>query len=271
MKIWCLVPVFNGADLLKRCLASIAEQDDPDFAVVVCDDGSTEQAVKAMAEGYQDRDGWTWLRHRHNVGSTQNIVASIHTLETTQDIAMTDVFLLVDGDDRLAHSGVLTRLREVYADPSILVSWGSYAAEPPDDGCPSARPLPPDILRYGMVRAFTRDYSWWPNHPYSFRRRAFDLLDEGDWTFPDGEPHRHAYDVTLMTPMIEGAGERVAFVDEPLYVYRSDCDDATHRIHAEAIAAENRDVTSRPRRYQPLPDDWYVPEPDPEGEVETEA
>jgi glycosyltransferase involved in cell wall biosynthesis len=221
----------------------------------------------ARVEAWARTEGCLVLRRKHNGGSVRNITETIRFLEETEDFPAEDVVLLVDGDDRLAHPGVLARLREVYDGTGILMSWGSYRPEPADDGCPPARPLPPDILRFGMVRAFTRDWGQWWNHPISFRRRLFDVLRDDDVT-RDGEWMGSGYDTVLGVPLIEAAGELVEFVPDVLYVYRSDCADSVHRTHPETTNAASEWVTGQPRKYHALPDDWYLA-PEPEVEVES--
>lgn len=252
MKFWVFVPCFDGPDLLAECLDSIRAQDDPDFKVVVADDASTDPAMRKVLDRCSLMPGWRVIRRRENVGATRNLVEAIEHVERTDTVDPDDVFLLVDGDDWLAHPGVLSRLRQVYEGTDTLISWGSYEAVPDEAGCEPARPLPPDILRYGMVRAFTRDHGGHVNHPLSFRRRCFDVLRADDFTFPDGTWMRHAYDTVLSVPMVEAAGERVAYVDDQLYCYRSDRPESVHRVHQDEANRENQHVLSQPRKYQPL-------------------
>jgi hypothetical protein len=162
-----------------------------------------------------------------------------------------DVILLVDGDDRLTHPDSIAVIREAFT-PDVDVVYGSYIADPPDDGCPPARPIPADILTFGMIRAFTRDHGPYYNHPLAFRRRVYDVLRDDDFQGADGEYMKYGYDTTLMVPILEAAGERVRYLDAPLYVYTADRAEAVHRMHTEANQAENWWVTSQPRKYQPI-------------------
>lgn len=262
MKIHVLIPVRNGPALLRSCIESVLTQDDPDFEVVVCDDASSEPGMAEVLAWAQEEGCQVFRQHRR-VGATQNIARSIRRLEAMVDFPQTDVVLLVDGDDRLAHDGAVSRIRGAFTD-DVLIAWGNYRAEPPDSGCAPALPLPPDILRFGLIRAFTRDHCAYYNHPIAFRRALFDVLDDDDLLGPDGAWLRHGYDTALVVPMTEAAGERVAFIDEVLYVYRSDRPEAVYLVHQEETAAGNAWVLSRPRRYHPMP--WPIPEPEPEGE-----
>lgn len=54
MKFSVIVPTYNRADLLDRCLDSLTRQSFRDFEVLVCDDGSTDDS-RAVAERYKKR------------------------------------------------------------------------------------------------------------------------------------------------------------------------------------------------------------------------
>jgi glycosyltransferase involved in cell wall biosynthesis len=244
------VPCYNRPDLLRRCVESIAEQDDENFEIVITDDASTDPEVNQVLGRYV-RHGIRVLTRTENVGATRNIVEAIRTVQTSADMPATDVILLVDGDDRLAHPRAISRIREAFTD-AVEVVYGSYEPEPPDDGCPPAQRIPDDILRWGMIRAFTRDHGAFYNHPLAFRRRMFDVLRDSDYRGADGEYMRYGYDTTLMIPILEAAGWRVQFLADTLYVYTSDRADSVYLAHTEANQAENDWVTSQPRKYQPL-------------------
>lgn len=46
MKFSVIIPTYNRADLLDRCLQSLTEQTFKDFEVLVCDDGSTDNSAQ---------------------------------------------------------------------------------------------------------------------------------------------------------------------------------------------------------------------------------
>lgn len=54
-----IIPTYNRAPDLRRCLDSLVLQTHKDFEVIVCDDGSTDN-TKEIAESYQDRLNLTY-------------------------------------------------------------------------------------------------------------------------------------------------------------------------------------------------------------------
>lgn len=252
MRLLVVVPCFNRPDLLDRCLASINSQDDPSFDVIVADDASTDRDVAEFMEQFGIDNGipgaWWSMHQSENVGATSNIVDAIRSVEMDPE----DVVLLVDGDDALL-PGAIAALRAIYEGSEVLLSYGSYIAEPPDPGCPEPFAVPEWVLRAGCIRLFCQYYMVPWNHPLSFRRRLFDALSDEDFQFDDGTWMRYSYDVTFMCPMVELAGTRVQFHPYPLYQYTSDRAESVARAFHDETATEGRHVIERPRKYDPLP------------------
>jgi glycosyltransferase involved in cell wall biosynthesis len=250
VKIHVIVPVYNEPVLLEACLLSIAQQDPPADSVFVADDCSTDHETRSViAKWVAPRvmpDNWGFHWGSINVGATRNIVEAIRSRRMEPE----DVVLLVDGDDRLAHPGVIGRLRRIYSD-RVEVAYGSYTAEPPNPGCPKVKPYPVSVLRKGTVRAFTKKNGAWFNHPLSFRRRIFDAIDQDEFE-RDGEWLRYGYDMTLMMPALELAGTRVAYCSDVLYVYTSDREDSDWCANGEGVNEANLHVLNQPRRHEPL-------------------
>lgn len=48
MKFSIIIPTYNRADKIKRCLDSIENQDVQDFEVIICDDGSTDNTFEII-------------------------------------------------------------------------------------------------------------------------------------------------------------------------------------------------------------------------------
>jgi glycosyltransferase involved in cell wall biosynthesis len=249
VRIHVVVPVFNRPDLLLRCLGSLVEQEDEDFSVTIADDASTDPEMGHVLDSVAFVDDFMALRQGVNLGATRNIVEAIRRI----DMAPTDVVLLVDGDDRLAHPGVLARIRQAYAG-DVEMTYGSYVPEPFEAGCYPARPIPLDVLATGTVRAFHAANGQWFNHPLSFRRRAFDAVDEADYHWDldlEADWLHYGYDVTMGLPLLEAVGRRAEWISDFLYVYTSDRPEAVWREHGEAASAEGAEVFGRRRRYWP--------------------
>ena len=108
-----VVPVYNTGRFLAECLASIDAQDVP-LAVVVVDDGSTDDSL-AIARAYADgRDGVEVVSQRNRgpgAGAARNV-----GLDRTR----TPWVMFLDSDDALAPHGLDALLAGLHAHPSDL-------------------------------------------------------------------------------------------------------------------------------------------------------
>lgn len=247
-KLHVVVPVFNGPELLDRCLESLAAQDDVNYSVIVADDASDDPGVENVVDRWvRTCRHFSYRRQPVNRCATRNIVETI----SLTNMDATDIVVIVDGDDRLTRDDALSRIRAAFLG-DVEVAYGSFIPDPFNPHCPTARPIPGEVLAQGTIRAFTKAHGQYFNHPYAFRRRAFNAINPFEYLSGEtGEWLRHGYDITLMCALIEVAGRRVAFMPELLYAYTSDRPEAVHLIHQEETAAEFVEVTSRERRYLP--------------------
>lgn len=92
-KISIIIPVYNTADKLCRCLDSILEQDYKDFECVMVDDGSSDGSGNIL-DGYAQRDDRFIAIHKENGGVSS---ARNKGLE----IARGEWLVFVDSDDFL--------------------------------------------------------------------------------------------------------------------------------------------------------------------------
>jgi GT2 family glycosyltransferase len=123
VKLSVVIPVHNGGDSLRRCLAALATSGRPPDEVVVADDASTdESAAVAGSLGAQVislPDGPRGPAVARNRGAA---------------LAGGDVLVFVDADVAV-HPGTLARIeRYLTEQPEIAALFGSYDANPPARG-----------------------------------------------------------------------------------------------------------------------------------------
>jgi len=128
-----VIPVWNRADVIKRCLDSIFEQDFDDFEIVAVDDGSTDDSVVVMEE-YED-PRLKIIRQPENRG----VCAARHVGTAA---AKGKWIVNVDSDDAML-SGALIFLAEMacHAPPDVGVIAGSAIR---DDGTVTPDPIFPE-------------------------------------------------------------------------------------------------------------------------------
>jgi GT2 family glycosyltransferase len=113
-----IVPVYNGADDLKRCLAALAVSQYNAFDVLVVDDGSTEPVepvVRAYGFGYMCLDGPLGPARARNLGAA----------------CVNGHYLVFVDADVCVHRDTLARFAAAFtADPALDALVGAYDDTP---------------------------------------------------------------------------------------------------------------------------------------------
>src|SRR2546430_8992564 len=66
------MPVYNGADYIRRAVQSILAQDYEDFELIISDNASTDE-TESICREFAERDGRIrYFRNETNVGASQN-------------------------------------------------------------------------------------------------------------------------------------------------------------------------------------------------------
>jgi glycosyltransferase involved in cell wall biosynthesis len=94
-KISVCIPTYNRSLLLSEAIASVLEQTEANFELIVCDDGSTDGTPHLMAELARFGDPRIrYIRHRRNIGKSNNMRSGFAA-------ATGQYFIKFDDDDRL--------------------------------------------------------------------------------------------------------------------------------------------------------------------------
>jgi glycosyltransferase involved in cell wall biosynthesis len=91
-KVSVCIPTYNRSQLLPQAIQSVLAQTEPDFELIVCDDGSADDTAVQMAQYNDSR--LHYIRHSHNIGKSNNMRSGF-------DAATGDYFIKFDDDDRL--------------------------------------------------------------------------------------------------------------------------------------------------------------------------
>lgn len=111
-----IVPVYNAAAYLERCLNSILEQEYCAFEVLLVDDGSTDDSP-AICDRYCESDHRFKVIHKHNGGVSSARNAGL-------DVAQGDYVMFLDSDDALMPYA-LDEMMDNTRDAEVVV--GGYA------------------------------------------------------------------------------------------------------------------------------------------------
>jgi glycosyltransferase involved in cell wall biosynthesis len=218
-----VVPFRNAGSYLQKNLEQMLEQDYPNFRVIYADDGSEDGATDIIPV---TDPRITLVRNEHSIGSAANVHQVI-----MNHCEPDDIVLMVDGDDWLAGSDVLTQVNHFYNLHDCWVMYSQFRYADGTRGFCLPFPSPRDIL--------TQRARWHTSHLKTFRAGLYHHIEKVDPEYScmkdeEGAWLRSATDAALMFPLIEMAGyDKVRYNDNVLYIYNQQNPNSHHHKNRE--------------------------------------
>lgn len=243
-----IVPSFNNQEWVKNNLHSIFGQKYDNYRVIYIDDASddaTLSQVQSYVAMHQLEHRIEIMHNEFNKGACENVYRAVHSC-SDEEIA-----IIIDGDDWLAHDRVLIRLNEIYADPEIWMTYGSYIEYPNYSYTVAnfSRELPKRIIKSNAIRSFSRKH-WCLSHLRTFYVSLYKKIQQKDLLF-DGNFYDASQDLAFMIPMVEMAGSHVKFIDEVFLIYNRSNPLNDHKVRAKRQTQIAQYIFDLPR-YEPL-------------------
>ena len=197
----------NTGPFVEKHIASTLGQDFPDYAVTWVDDASDDLAAALWAQRvleFRLDDFNILIRGRHH-GGLKN------TLDVVRAMDPEDVAVLVSADDALAHSNVLTRVKQEY-DTGAMLTYGQWVTS---DGQAS-------YTRQYTREEFEDPYSapFFATHLITFKAGLLQMIDDSCFRDEDGGYYQMTGDQSFMLPMLNLVSyEQARFIPEVLYIW----------------------------------------------------
>ena len=197
---------FNNGAFVEKTLRSIFSQQYPNYRLIYVDDASTDGSASLAsdaiyASGQVPRT--TFLRNEKRLGPLANLVWAARSCRDDE------IFVILNGEDWLAHEWVLNRLNQYYANADLWLTYGQYR-EFPSYRLGSCAPLAPNAsLRQTPAAHIT--------HLKTFYAGLFKKIDEAD-LWMQGNFLPGSFDLAIMLPMLEMAQNHTQFIPETLYL-----------------------------------------------------
>jgi glycosyltransferase involved in cell wall biosynthesis len=208
-----LCPFYNTKDFIVECYESVLIQDYNNWIVMFGDDKSFD-GTSSLIPMLEPR--FIKYYNQKNLGPLGNTINLISKIPNPNS---NDILVILDGDDKLLHSRVLSYLLEFYQTNQPLLTYGQYINSFGNHG--HARPINGvdeyNELRYGQ---------FFMSHIRTWRYKTYELLVNADPNLNslrdnNNEFFKYAGDVGLMYSLAEVAGyENIKFNPELLYWYR---------------------------------------------------
>ncbi len=209
-----IVPVYNVARYLTKCLNSICDQTYSNFEIICVDDGSTDES-SVMLDAYAKRDQRIRVIHQKNTG-----------LGGARNTALKQVrgkyIIFVDSDDWIKGPDVFKKLaKSIEKNHPDLVLFGSDIVD-----------AETELFRYTSVRKEWPQKEWgWSGlkaktMPYLLRcnnasawGKVFLTRAVQKYHLTFGTRVRFGEDVIFSLPMILKA-KKILFINQSFYMYR---------------------------------------------------
>ena len=247
MKFHIITAMYNVDEWIEENIQLLKDQTYTNFQVVLVDDISTDKTVALVQAVIQDDDRFRLIINQEKKFKTRNVVEAIGAANPDDE----DVIVLVDGDDRLAHQDVLRILAGVYQQQDCWMTYGSYENS---QGVRYKKCMPyrQDIIKNNRYRKS----AWLASHLKTFKYKLWKKLDMDIFLISDQEINqalrrclmkmqfrrwnqwkdikaedlrdqsgkyiRRIDDKAFSYPMLEMSGDRACFIDEILYIFRSE-------------------------------------------------
>jgi glycosyltransferase involved in cell wall biosynthesis len=236
-----ITATYNNAAWYKHNIDGILSQQYPDFEVVITDDASLDDTADLIAQRVEElnaSDRVTLIRNTQRKGAMANQYAMIHGY-----CMPTDIVVIVDGDDWPIDAHVLDYLSQVYADPTVWLTYGQFI-EYPHGTRGFCVDMPASVVRTNGFR----DFGDTPSHLRTFYAGLFQKIPYQDLCEDDGQPLRMCADIGAMFPMIEMARNgHFKFIARPLLMYNGANSINDHKISKKLQRSIDLALRARPR------------------------
>lgn len=118
MKVSVIIPVYNGADKLSRCLDSLRGQTLRDIEMIFVDDASSDGTPEMLAQAAREDARIRVITH------TENLTASVSRNEGIR-AAQGEYITFVDGDDTLLPEALEELVAEMERKPVDVLQFGT--------------------------------------------------------------------------------------------------------------------------------------------------
>lgn len=232
-----VIPSYNNQRWYIDNLQSVLSQNYDNFQVIYTDDCSpdnTGNLVEAYLTEHDLGNKVSLIKNTDRRGALHNLYTMIHMCPDDA------IVVTLDGDDWFPDNEVLTRLNAVYSANDVWLTYGQFKMHP--SGIQGwACPMPDYIVENNVFR----DFQHLPTHLRTFYAWLFKEIKLKDLLYL-GEFYPMTWDMAMMFPMIEMAGERHQFIPEIMYMYNDANNLSDHHVSRQFQAYLAQIIKKKP-------------------------
>ncbi len=205
MRFSIVIPAYNVADYLEKCVQSVEAQTCGDWEAILVDDGSTDGVTGALCDTLAQKYGARWrVIHQANggLGAARN---------TGLEAARGDYLVFLDSDDYLAPHMLETVASQIEKESCDIVTFGFAVDKNGDTGEVHLDDLPADCTF--TLQEYPRLLLATPNAWNRVYRREFFLRSGVRY------PGRVWFEDIRTTMKLFALAQSIRAVPQPLYYY----------------------------------------------------
>jgi len=233
-----LTTAYNCENYIEKCLYSLMSQKYKDFTCYITDDMSTDHTVNKIKEIIKDDKRFILIENHIKLYQGGNYDQIIRW----RAISVDEICVEVDGDDWLPNSNCLSKINEVYQDPNIWMTSGSFKYSDGRPGFNKPITSTDNIRKSNFTLSHMRTWKSW----------LWKKIEEKDLRDNEGKYYSVAGDLSFMWPMIEMCGlEHFKFIEDALYVYNESNPINDHKVDINKVRYTH-DLISNKTQYKKL-------------------
>ena len=213
MALKVVVPIYNNADKLKRCMDSIKNQSS-DFNAIIIDDNSSDDTSLIYKQNSDER--FTYHRNTKNMGPLYSRVKGADLIANDDN----DLIITIDGDDQLSEDNNIFSEISKKHEEGYHVIWGrALGIFEKQDGQIIKKEFGGSYGESVRQKSDYRKYNWCMGFPRCFSYWTLSKVDYSKHFKINGRWIRAATDVAMFIPLMEIAGDKVCRIDKICYYY----------------------------------------------------
>jgi len=202
---------YNCEKYIEYHIHSINSQSYKNYHHIIVDDASTDKTFdQAMPHMEEKRSVF------FNKNNQKWIPNALKYLDAYIDDGE-EIIVLVDLDDCLYHSDVLSLLNNVYNKKDCWMTYSLFV----DSNSYISSWIPRYTEEDYLMRNY-RNHIWSFTHLRTFKAFLWTELDKNDLKGPDGQYAKYSYDRFVLIPMLEmSSPNKIQFINNVMYYYNN--------------------------------------------------
>lgn len=233
-----LTTTYNCEKFIERSLLSIMSQRFKDFKCFITDDMSTDNTVNIVKNTIKNDDRFVLIENHCKLYQPGNYDQVIRWRALDGD----EICVEVDGDDWLPNSNVFNFINDIYKDPDVWMTSGSFKYHDNRPGFANPPTVFSDIRKQVFTLSHIRTWKSW----------LWKKIEDSDLKDENGQYWSVAGDLAFMFPMLEMSGEKhYRFLKEVNYIYNESNPLNDHKVNIDKVMSTVNKIRNK-KEYQKI-------------------